>query len=82
MLLLLIFKAQKIADAHAGHGRLLLFNKKSKTYSPSSEQQGHDEVFSSIKKKKNAAHQNNNFDEIFGADKRKVRTGPNPLHNR
>lgn len=23
-----------------------------------------------------------NMDEIFGDDKRKVRTGPNPLHNR
>lgn len=23
-----------------------------------------------------------NMDEIFGGDKRKVRTGPNPLHNK
>ena len=28
------------------------------------------------------AHNNKGSDEIFGAEKRKVYTGPNPLHNR
>ena len=28
------------------------------------------------------AHNDKNSDEIFGAEKRKVYTGPNPLHNR
>ncbi|EEF45097.1 conserved hypothetical protein [Ricinus communis] len=34
--------------------------------------------------KENAHNNNNNKDpdEIFGAEKRKVYTGPNPLHNR
>lgn len=78
LLFVLVLKSPSFAD---GYGR---FNKFS-TGSESNQVKQHKVNHEFLSPHSNN-NQNNNAeedgDEIFGVDKRKVHTGPNPLHNR
>ncbi|KMT15206.1 hypothetical protein BVRB_3g063170 [Beta vulgaris subsp. vulgaris] len=83
LLIILIFKTPTFA---VGYGR---FNKFRSGFYSSSEinhgkhQPGHKSLSSSSSTTNKAGNaEDQNGDDIFGADKRKIHTGPNPLHNR
>jgi len=83
LLIVLILKTPRFAD---GHGRFNKFTTGSSSSSSSQfnqvKQHKVNHEFLSPQNKNNHHNAEEDGDDIFGVDKRKVHTGPNPLHNR
>nr|GMD39888.1 CLE06 protein [Ipomoea batatas]GMD41849.1 CLE06 protein [Ipomoea batatas]GMD43045.1 CLE06 protein [Ipomoea batatas]GMD44809.1 CLE06 protein [Ipomoea batatas]GMD46449.1 CLE06 protein [Ipomoea batatas] len=78
-LLLLLMLLQFKAPCYADNGTVKFYRFKPNSASASAVKSHHG---MKMKKKRNIPSLGLGGDDIFGGDKRKVRTGPNPLHNR
>ncbi|OAY40195.1 hypothetical protein MANES_09G003300v8 [Manihot esculenta] len=80
-LLLLIMSQLETPCSAVGYGKFSRFKGRSASASASDHHHHHLSLENSngVFKGKNS---NKDPDEIFGAEKRKIYTGPNPLHNR